>query len=113
MCGFVFYIFAKACFLWSIFLQGCDERRQVGELEQILIARARDTLWGVSLTLLRAKAGGLLASQVDAALRVADLVTENGLLGPLADQLATVGDAQRSTLSLQREEIVESVYRLS
>lgn len=38
MCVFVFYIFAKACFLWSFFLQGCDERRQVGELEQILIA---------------------------------------------------------------------------
>lgn len=38
VCVFVFYIFAKACFLWSIFLQGCDERRQVGELEQILIA---------------------------------------------------------------------------
>lgn len=82
-------------------LQGSNEGRKVGELEEILIAGSGHTWLSLTLSLLGIEATGLLTSQINAALRVAHLVTENSLFGPLPDQLAAIRDAQRRTLSLQ------------
>jgi len=87
--------------LASWILQGSNEGRQVGELEEILVAGSGDTRLSLTLSLLGIEATGLLAGEVNAALRVAHLVAQNGFLGPLTDQLAAVGDAQRGTLSLK------------
>jgi len=51
-----------------MFLQGCNERCQVGELEEVLIARTCNTRLDMTLTLLWTESSGLLAGQVDATL---------------------------------------------
>jgi len=96
--------------LASWILQGSNKGRQIGELEEILVAGSGDTRLSLTLSLLGIEATGLLAGEVNAALRVAHLVTQNGFLGPLADQLAAVGDAQRGTLGLKRENKFRNHY---
>lgn len=63
----------------------------------------------MTLALLWTESGCLLPGQVDATLRVADLIAEDCFLGPLADELATVGDTQRSALGLQEKKITNKL----
>lgn len=82
-------------------LKGGNEGGQIGKLEEVLVAGTGYSGLSLTLTLLGVESTSLLAGQINSALRVTHLITQNGILGPLADQLAAVGDSQGGALSLK------------
>lgn len=96
----VFLCSADKFKLHMVHLKGGDEGSQIWELEEILVAGTGYSGLSLTLTLLGIESTSLLAGQIDSALRVADFITQDSILGPLADQLATVGDSQGGALGL-------------